>query len=514
MSNPGTPSPNNCAAGEQTSESSREPVFDVPAAGSSIKESRAGNRTHFPLLSLPSEILVHILFFAMDNTKFTPAWRTVLPTCRYLCETILSTPKLWGRINCIPPKNMFKRFEMAKWSPTEVYAHTFLKRRAEETKATLDRVRDSGLLRCHGIHTVEFSGETDMWARFSWIFDQPFPNLRHLSIRIEKSPDIVTPFTISGGTRLETLLLDNVGIPAPPHLFHNLKNLHVGFSTSSHELSLSVHQLITILNSTPNLETLSLRHIHPDVLSSDSGQSNRVVTLSRLNSLELTDYAVEAATVLDRLNLPAINSLVLDLPNLESSHLPLLFPNNVLTNRLFKSAPNFPYKTGETRGMKMGGLRFPSGLPGEEIFRLLHDMVPLSATELDTTKDTFNESHWREFARERPEVRLICSSYGVKYYKSNGMWRALLPNHDNRSATLFPELEIVVLKAPHLSFIPRSALHCLRMRREAGFKLKRLEVQDAGKISHAGRQPEDFMSLADEFVYRKPLVELQILLEP
>jgi hypothetical protein len=514
MSNPGTPSPNNCAAGEQSSESSREPAFDMPAAGSSIKESRGGNRTHFPLLSLPSEILVHVLFLAMDDTKFTPAWRTVLPTCRYLCETILSTPKLWGRINCIPPENMFKRFEMAKWSPTEVYAHTFKKRGTEETKATLDRVRDSGLLHCHGIHTLEFSGETDMWARFSWIFDQPFPNLRHLSVRIAESPDIATPFTVSGGTRLETLLIDNIGIPAPSHLFHNLKNLHVGFLESSHELSLSVHQLITILNSSPHLETLSLRHIHPDVPSSDGGQSNRVVTLSRLNYLKLTDYAAEAAAVLDHLNLPAIDSLVLDLQGLKPSHLPLLFPNNVLANRLFKNAPNFPFKTKETRGMRMGGLRFPSRLPGEEILRLLHGMVPLSVTEVDAIKDRFDESHWREFARERPEVRLICSSYGAEYNKPNGMWRALLPNHDNRSATLFPKLDTVVLRAPHLSWIPRSALHCLRMRREAGFKLKRLEVQDAGKISHAGRQPEDFMSLADVFVYRKPLVKLEILLEP
>ena len=52
---------------------------------------------------------------------------------------------------------------------------------------------------------------------------------------------------------------------------------------------------------------------------------------------------------------------------------------------------------------------------------------------------------------------------------------------------------------------PPLALGCLRMGSKAGFKLVRLEVQDAGKIRHVGRQPGDFRPLADVFVYLAPV---------
>ena len=134
---------------------------------------------------------------------------------------------------------------------------------------------------------------------------------------------------------------------------------------------------------------------------------------------------------------------------------------------------------------------------------------PLSVTKLELIQDRFDESHWREFARLRPEVHSISSSYEAKNYGSSGLWYALLPDHHHRFVTLFPKLESVILKAEHLSMIPLSVLDCLRMRSLAGFKLKRLEVQDTGKIRHVGRQPKDFEQLADVFVYCEAPIQLQ-----
>ena len=68
------------------------------------------------LARLPYEILVRVLIFAIDDTKRTPTY------C-HLRQTILSTPQLWGRIYCLLPGKMVKRFEMAAWNQPKIYAH-------------------------------------------------------------------------------------------------------------------------------------------------------------------------------------------------------------------------------------------------------------------------------------------------------------------------------------------------------------------------------------------------------
>ena len=145
----------------------------------------------------------------------------------------------------------------------------------------------------------------------------------------------------------------------------------------------------------------------------------------------------------------------------------------------------------------------------EEAFLLIREMTPLSVTKLELIRDRFDESHWREFACLHSEVCSISSSYEAKNYGPSGLWYALLPNHHHRSATPFPKLESVILKAEHLSMIPLSVLDCLRMCSEAGFELNRLEVQDTGKIRHVGRQPIDFEQLADVFVYCEAPIKLR-----
>ena len=504
----GIPSPESYLIRERSSSPLQESMVDV-SIPFRIKELRTRNLIHSPLLRLPYESLIRVLLFTMDVTQRTPTWTTILPTCHFLCQTILSTPELWRRIYCSPPKKMAKRFEMAAWSPTEIYAHFSTEDDEERIKAALDNVRDVCKLRCNRIHTLEFRGGIDVWPHFSWILDKPLPNLKHLSISAAQYLDFAIPLSTSIGERLETLCIDNVRVPIPAHSLYTLKNLHVGFSRNGSILPLTLRQLIPILDSSPRLEALSLRNIHPDVPYHDGGHSRPISTLPHLSSLRLTASSMEAASVLAQLSLPAITSFTLDSSDFEPSHLRRFFPDGILADRLFKDTPNFPYFT-HSDGVKMGGFNLAHGW-GEgwrELFLSMHQMVPLSVTKLEMIQDMFDESHWREFARLRPEVHSISSSYGAKNHRSKGLWCALLPDHHHPSATLFPKLESVVLKAEHLSIIPLSVLDCLRMRSKAGFKLKRLEVQDTGKIRHVGRQPEDFQSLADVFVYRETPIEL------
>ena len=422
----------------------------------------------------------------------TPTWTTILPACHHLRQLILSTPALWGRIYCMPPKNIFRWFELAAWSPTEIHACGY--EDEEEIEAALDRVRSACKLRRGGIHTLEFKSNSSVWPHFSWIFDEPLPNLKHLSIRAKVDLDFTIPLIDAIGKQLESLSVQGVDVHATSYHFYNLRNLHIDDSPT-----LTMDRLITILESSPRLETLSLG----DWMSCDDAQPRGVVTLSHLSSLRLKVPVWRAASILDHLVSPVIDNLILA-PAGELSDVRPLFQKDILANRLLKATPNFPH-IDSSNTVRMGGFQWEGCLDSEwaEIFLEMCRMVPLSVTEFEMTRDTLDEEHWRGFARRRPEVRSIVSSYECKNFgRSSGLWRALLPDHRDRPTALFPNLESVTLKAEHLSMIPSVALRCLRMRSEAGFKLKRLEVQDTcDKIRHVGRQPEDFKSLADVFVY-------------
>ena len=174
-----TAGPGNYAIGEQSMKDS--PAVNVPTTGLSIEELRTRNRIQSPLLRLSREMLICLLLFTIDDAERAPTWTTILLTCNHLCQVVLSAPQLRGRIYCLPPEKMLRRFEMAAWSPTEIYADFASSEGEKEVKVVLDSVRDAGRLRRDRIHTLEFYGETDVWGHFSWIFDEPCPHLKYLS---------------------------------------------------------------------------------------------------------------------------------------------------------------------------------------------------------------------------------------------------------------------------------------------------------------------------------------------
>jgi len=464
------------------------PPHNEPAPGTAayiehIKKLRARNLTRSPLLRLPYEIVVRILLFVTYNGKPTPACTTVLPTCYYLCQLILSTPELWGGIYCSPAEAIFRRFEMAAWSPTEIhvpYGHP-----EEVVGAALDGVRDASQLRRDRIHTLDFRGTASLWPHFSWIFDEPLPNIKHLSISAENT-GIAIPLMDSIGKPLETLSIHNVGIPPSLRHFCSLKNLRIGHSSAC---DFTMYQLITLLDSSLCLETFSLEHARSNDLLHDYSQPKRVATLPHLNSLKLSAPTSEIVYILDHLSLPAIDSLTLDSSDLGCSRF-----------------------TSSGTKVIMGGFLLDRHALGNwtKLLSATYRMVPLSVTELEIARDTVDERNWREFAERRPGVRSIVSSYEPRNCGlSKGLWCALSPDHRRHPTVLFPKLESITLKAEHLSMIPTAALCCLRMRSDAGFKLKRLEVQGTGKLRNVGRKAEDFRPLADEFVYSEAPIVVQ-----
>jgi len=70
--------------------------------------------------------------------------------------------------------------------------------------------------------------------------------------------DFAIPLIESIGQHLETLSVKNVRIPVSSYQFHNFSKLRI-----SHPPALTIYQLITILDSSPRLETFSLSYRHP-----------------------------------------------------------------------------------------------------------------------------------------------------------------------------------------------------------------------------------------------------------
>jgi len=131
------------------------------------------------------------------------------------------------------------------------------------------------------------------WHHFSWIFNELFPNLEHLTVFVVTNPEFPIPPTVSIGKHLETLSTGNVSIPASSRLFHNLKDLRVEFVQDHNRWLVTIHQLITILNVS---------------LHDDKWLKRVAIPFHRVKSHALAAPASEAASVMHHLNLPSIIS--------------------------------------------------------------------------------------------------------------------------------------------------------------------------------------------------------------
>jgi len=80
----------------------------------------------------------------------------------------------------MPPEGIFRRFEMAAWSPAEIRVP--FSTREKEVGAALDSVRSASRLRRDRIHTLVFDGTNSLWPHFSWILNESLPDLKHLTI--------------------------------------------------------------------------------------------------------------------------------------------------------------------------------------------------------------------------------------------------------------------------------------------------------------------------------------------
>jgi len=146
-------------------------VVNVLTADLSVEELRTRSRVHSSPLGLPCETHIHILLFTIDDTKRTPTWTAILPTCHHLpsCRG--------GYIACL------RRVEPDRDLRTFVHA-----RRGKEPSGQLARRRP---------------------------------------LQLRWNPYLGIPRS-SGSPRGIFREASTWSIPGSSQLFHNLKNLHAG----------------------------------------------------------------------------------------------------------------------------------------------------------------------------------------------------------------------------------------------------------------------------------------------
>jgi hypothetical protein len=141
---------------------------------------------------------------------------------------------------------------------------------------------------------------------------------------------------------------------------------------------------------------------------------------------ELSQAHRFCASVFYPSNLPATNSLFLDLPDLTPSDTRPFFPSDILTNRLFQDTPS-PHIYAPSEGDLSSDAQGNSAL---------------FATGLETIQDMLDKIRWRVFVHlprhQKPEAELVvvCNR---------------LPNRYRRSTTPFPKLNSVALKVGYWS---------------------------------------------------------------
>ena len=482
---------------------------------------RIQNRLRSPLLRLPTEAIIHILSYTMEDVELSSVnvWRLISNTCHHIHWIMRTATALWWKVDCTWPDVARSAFARSNGNPQAIIAdlHTWplgYWRRNDARKA-LDHWRDNRALHGHRLHTLELSGLSSDIARFSWIFERPLPRLRHLKIHFfgrvdddsedERELPILEPVALQLPTDLTLRVLDlsNAALPWSSSVFAGLSELHLGFSDYGAVVEISADELLGILDASPRLESLSLVQVRVKIPTTNGEPQyapTRIAQLPNLASLTLDNFPEFVGYTLFHMNTPAINSLHICshvIPAEVSWSLGFFFPDCRLPDRLFQNPPVFridptALDTFASIYVTIGAfeMQFKFDYHMEEAGRsaiatCVFPLVPPSVATLDLCYVQCSEEEWSEFFRLHPEVRSLDFSESSKEPVPGLLWNVLSPAGVGE-APLCPKLDSI-------SSSPSTPLlNCLRNRKKAGFGLRRVDFWDLD-----GEMAEEFSSLVE-----------------
>ena len=473
---------------------------------------RVENQLRSPLLRLPTETIIRILSFVMGNwgDRFYP-WRSIYFTCHRICEIMRGATELWWKADLTRARIAHFTLIRSKGAP-QVFTFDFRMMTHEqmvETEMMLNHWRDEQLFGGSRLHTLEFIGPPSRFNHFSWVLKSPLPHVRHLRIHITESngdddDDLGVVFDSQELVRLglptemplEVLDLRNIVLSWPSnHTYNGLRELHLDLRDCDPSI-FPGDELFGILDASPRLERLSLLWVGHDIVVENSEilSPRRILRFPNLVSLTMDQGPFFIKYILEHTDLPVIASLDIRTfvsPSMVQNLQDLLFPDDRLPVRLFPNPPEFSARTvsmeesSNSIQIEIGSVKirlnfhFGQGERGRDaVMSCIPSLVPLSVISLNLEYTELSEREWRDFFTSRPGVRSIeCCGRGV----SRSLWDALLPVGEGIGIPC-PSLESisVVSYTNDVVFTPLS--DCLRHRQAAGFKLKRLKMDNRHRL--------------------------------
>jgi len=465
---------------------------------------RTKNRLCSPLLRLPTETIIRILSYVMEEIENFCVWQPIFSTCHHIHNIMCAATELWWKANFSWDKAAELVMARSEGCPEAITVdlESWDPWRDPRGRKAPAFCRNRQRLGGHRLRTLEFFGEPSDMVYFSWIFERPLPRLHHLKIHISSPLDEedeelppLEPVALQLPTDLPLRVLDlcNATLPWSSNLFTGLSELHLDFSGCDTTVEISEDELLGILGASRQLESLSLVQVGPGVPIGDGGLEltpTRTVQLPKLAFLKLDHLPESVGYILAHIDVPAI--ICLEIHSLVFSQevewsLGLFFPDGRFPNRLFSNPPVFGIGiTGEDgpcgpMKVNIGGINiwFYSDPQEQEtahdtILTYVTPLVPPSGTILKLGDFKSNEQEWREFFRSHPEVHSIESSELLPAPMPESLWDALSPAGAD-AVPLCPKLELISLLNNSVS---TSLLNCLLNRKNAGFRLRYLKLRE------------------------------------
>ena len=497
---------------------------------------RVRNRLRSPLLRLPTETILRILSFIMvDLGSYLRAdvWRSIHGTCHRIREIMCGATELWWKVDCAHARAAHIIFIRSNLDPRVIVSDLrFVSDgKIAATEKILDHWREKRGFRGHWLHTLEFFGSPSNFNHFSWILERPLPRVRCMKIHLadsiaEEEFESVLPVTLELPVDIPLQVLDlrNVMLSwsSQLSLFNGLRELHLNFRDCDPPVFIPEDELFGILDASPQLKSLSLVRVGHEV-PIENGEPlppKRVLQFPNLASLTLENDPIVIKYTLAYIGLPVIGSL--DIRSSVSwdaarTFKDRLFPDDRLPMLLFPNPPSFSIRTASMEGSEssveigIGSIKLRLDFPFGQVERgrsvvmsCIPSLVPSSVTALELEYTELNEREWRDFLTSHKEIRSIECTEFFRLAVSRSLWDALSPAGENAEIPC-PRLESILITSYTDDVVFAPLLDCLRKRQAAGFKLRRLRVEDHHQLmTDISGFNEEFGPLVEVLETRKP----------
>lgn len=455
---------------------------------------RVMNWLRSPLLRLPTEIIIHILSYTMGNAGGSSEWLPVINTCRRVRDIMCTSAELWWRAD-FSDRLVQLVFERSRGNLEVLIANLLPEdlKWGERVFDTWKFCRNDLVLRGQRLHTIEFCGYPLHLTDLYWIFERPLPRLEHLKIDFAPpceeplGPFMEDPVVLQLPTDLRLRVLDLCGaiLPWSSSLFAGLSELHLDFSQCDGFVEISEGDMLGVFEASPQLESLSLYRLLPNLDPVQGYTPARVVKFASLKSLVLDSFPMLVGYILHHMEIPAIERLKIrvdiSLWQVEDS-LDYIFDNH-LPGRLFQNPPKFDawpdsgYGVYEALKVNVGNCQIQFDFDFDDvetpsaIMTHILPSIPSSVTSLRLDYSRLNtDGGWENFFSSHPEVRSI--EFLGDSPAEESLWNAL-SSVEMEGVALCPRLESITLSGETVS---EPLFDCLFERKAAGFGLKHLNV--------------------------------------